>query len=322
VLVLGIETSCDETGIGLVNDGRVVANAVASQVEVHAPFGGVVPERASRAHLETIEAVLERALQEAGATLPDVDAFAVCSGPGLIGALLVGVAYGKALALARGKACVAINHLEGHLATVSEGGTEPLLALLVSGGHTLLVHVPEPRRYRVLGGTRDDAAGEAFDKVARLLGLPYPGGPYLSRLAAEGDASRVSLGLPLSGQTGYEFSFSGLKTQISRLLQAGRHRPADIAAAFERVVVTTLVKTTVRAARDLGLRRVGVAGGVAANAALRAAFAAAPVDATFPAAALNTDNGAMIALAAHQRLTAGEWTPAVDAAAALPLATP
>lgn len=320
MLVLGIETSCDETGVGLVDGGRVVANAVANQFQIHAPYGGVVPERASRAHLETIEAVLEQALHQAGADLHDVDAFAVCAGPGLIGALLVGVAYGKAVALARGRPCLAVNHLEGHLATVSAEGDAPLLALLVSGGHTLLVHLPQPRRYHLLGSTRDDAAGEAFDKVARLLDLPYPGGPNLARLAGEGDPGLVPLSLPLSNQTGYDFSFSGLKTQVSRLVQAGKYRPADIAAAFQQVVVATLVRTTLRAADHLGLRRIGVAGGVAANLALRAAFAAAPVDATFPTPELNTDNGAMIALAAYRRLSAGDWMPASGASATLPLA--
>ncbi len=322
-LILGVDTSCDDTGVGLVrrDDGAVVANRVASQTAVHAPFGGVVPERASREHLAVIDGVAHDALAEAGATLDDVSAVAATYGPGLVGALLVGLTWAKALAWARELPFLPVHHLEGHLASAGPP-RERELCLVASGGHTSLFLVGEDGRPHELGRSRDDAAGEAFDKVARLLGLPFPGGPALSELARRGDPDAVDLPTPMRGRAGYDFSFSGLKTAVALLLERTPEvEPADVAAAFERAVVDALMGTLTRAARDEGIEAVTVVGGVAANQRLRDVLAASGLAIRVPPPALTTDNGAMIALAARARLARGatepEWTR--DAAPYLPL---
>ncbi|KEF35158.1 MULTISPECIES: tRNA (adenosine(37)-N6)-threonylcarbamoyltransferase complex transferase subunit TsaD [Deinococcus] len=308
--ILGIDTSCDDTGVGvaeLTPDGRVrvLANRVWSQT-VHARYGGVLPELASREHVERIDAVTGDALAEAGLTGAEVDVVAATSGPGLVGALLVGLMYGKGLAQALGVPFYAAHHLEGHIfAAASEAElAPPYLALVVSGGHTHLFDVPREGEYVLVGATRDDAAGEAFDKIARLAGLGYPGGPAISEAARRGDPEAVPFKEPLAGQKGFDFSFSGLKTAALLAHRAGA-KPEDLAAGFERAAVNFLLKTTLRAAQAYGRDTVVVSGGVAANRALREAFAASPVRAVFPGQGLNTDNGAMIALAGAAALRAG-----------------
>lgn len=334
MIILGIDTSCDDTGVGVVRDGEVVANVIASQTALHAPFGGVMPEQASREHLSVIDEVVRRALVEAGVTLDDVTAVAATYGPGLVGALLVGLSYAKALAWARELPFLPIHHLEGHIASSlgSDGGSvqPPFVCLIASGGHTSLFEVKAWGEYTALGHSRDDAAGEAFDKVARLLGLGYPGGPALSQLAEAGDAHAVDFTAPLRTQTGFDFSFSGLKTAVSVLLQKQPEiERADVAASFERVAVESLVSVTLRAAEAAGRARLVVAGGVAANRRLRERLAETALEVHVPPLSLATDNGAMIALAAHERLRLGLAEPlfdplslAVDASPYLPLATP
>lgn len=322
-IILGIDTSCDDTGVGIVRGGRVVANVVASQTALHATFGGVMPEQASREHLAVIDTVFQKALEEAGVTLDDVTHVAATYGPGLIGALLVGLTYAKGLAWARGLPFVPVHHLEGHIASALETGdtAPPFLCLIASGGHTSLFDVRAWGEYRELGRSRDDAAGEAFDKAARLLGLVYPGGAALGRLAETGNADAFPFTLPLRGQKGFDFSFSGLKTAVAVLLQRQPDAPkADVAASFERVVVESLVQTALRAAAETGYETLVVAGGVAANKRLRERFAKTGLNIRVPPLALATDNGAMVALAAHARLEAGLTNPdEVDATPYLPL---
>lgn len=316
-VVLAIETSCDETSVAIVRDGtEVLANVVSSQIDLHAAFGGVVPEVASRAHLEMLEPVLRTALAEAGApgeplTGADIDAVAATHGPGLIGALLVGVSEAKALALAWGVPYVGVNHMEGHLfATFLERPdlSPPLIVLLVSGGHTMIVHLEDLGRYRILGSTIDDAAGEAFDKVARYLGLGYPGGPVIDRLAAEGDRSAIAFPRGLMDD-GFDFSFSGMKTSVINYVR--KHPDAsdpDLAASFQEAVVDVLVTKAMRAADAVDANGVCLGGGVAANSRLRERFAeeasARGLDCLVPARAFCTDNAAMIAAAANYRLMA------------------
>lgn len=261
MVILGIDTSCDDTGVGVVSGTRVLANVVASQSEMHARFGGVVPEFASREHTRVIDRVVSEALRQAGIGVGDLDLVAATRGPGLVGPLLVGLSYAKGLAFGLGIPWLGVHHLEAHLAAArAEADLEPpYLALLASGGHTHLFDVPETGRYLLLGATRDDAAGEAFDKVARLLGLGYPGGPALAALAEQGDPHAVPFTLPLKGQSGFDFSFSGLKTAAARFVEKG-YAKADIAASFQRVVVESLVTTVLRAARQLGRKAVVVAG--------------------------------------------------------------
>ena len=315
--ILGIETSCDETAAAVVVDGtRVASSVVSSQVDLHARFGGVVPEIASRAHVELINPVVAEALLEAGCTGPDVSAVAATIGPGLVGALLVGVSAAKAFALAWGVPFVGVNHLEAHLyaAFLEEPDlSPPLVLLLVSGGHTLLVAMEGHLRYRLLGGTIDDAAGEAFDKVARLLGLPYPGGPAIDRLAMEGDRTAVAFPRAMRDE-GYDFSFSGVKTSVLTYL---RKHPdasaADVAASFQEAVVDVLVTKARRAAREVGATGLCLAGGVAANSALRErvldACIADGLRAFVPSHKMCTDNAAMVAATAWYRLREDGPTP-------------
>ncbi|MDQ3974370.1 MAG: tRNA (adenosine(37)-N6)-threonylcarbamoyltransferase complex transferase subunit TsaD [Actinomycetota bacterium] len=336
MVVLGIETSCDETAVALVDDGlRVRSNVVGSQTEQHRPYGGVVPEIAARAHIELLLPVLDRALVEAGCTYEDVDAVAVTVGPGLVGALLVGVAAAKSLALACGLPLIGVNHLEGHVcaAQLEFGPLQPpLVALVVSGGHTSLVLLDEQRTFRSLGSTIDDAAGEAFDKVARFIGLPYPGGPEIDRLARDGDPHAIAFPRALLGDDSYDFSLSGLKSAVVRELRrreaAGEpiHLP-DVAASFQEAVVDVQVLKTVAAARNLGVDQVVVVGGVAANSRLRARMAEdcdrAGLRLLIPSPALCTDNGAMIAAAGWNRLAAGETSPLdIEVDPGLALGTP
>lgn len=321
-MILAIETSCDETAAAVVRDGReVLANVVSSQVELHAEFGGVVPEVASRAHLDLIVPVVRQALAEAGVRPAELEAVAATHGPGLVGALLVGVSAAKALAVAWQRPYVGVNHMEGHLfATLLERPDLPLPAvvLLVSGGHTMLIEMKAPGHYRLLGSTVDDAAGEAFDKVARYLGLGYPGGPVIDRLAATGDRTAIRFPRGLLNE-GLDFSFSGMKTAVVNYV---RKHPdadnADLSACFQEAVVEVLVTKALRAAETVGAASVCLGGGVAANSRLREVFADRVADAgrtaLVPARVFCTDNAAMIAAAAHWRLGNDGPTPLDDGA--------
>jgi len=321
VIVLGIETSCDETAVAVVEDDLIRSSLISAQIDVHRPFGGVVPELASRAHLRALNRAVAQATDKALVSLRDVDAVAVTIGPGLIGALLVGVSAAKALAYALDVPLIGVNHLEGHVEAAFLERAElepPLLALIVSGGHTMIVEMADHGRFRVVGSTIDDAAGEAFDKIARFMGLPFPGGPEIDRLARRGDPTSIRFPRPMMDDGTYDFSMSGLKTAVIRWLReqdaAGRDiDPADVAASFQEAIVDVQVAKTVRAARDLGLRTIVVAGGVAANSRLRERMIAAgeeeDLDVVIPSPALCTDNGAMIAAAGMRRLAAGESTP-------------
>jgi N6-L-threonylcarbamoyladenine synthase len=318
VRILGIETSCDETAAAVVEDGRRVRSSiVSSQVELHAPYGGVVPELASRAHVELIGRVVDEALMEAGVLdVRELDAVAACHGPGLAGALLVGVSAAKALALTSGLPYVQVNHLEAHLCAgwLEEPDLElPLAVLVVSGGHTLLVAVEGHGKYRVMGQTVDDAAGEAYDKVARFLGLGYPGGPAIDRLAAEGDPEAIAFPRPMLDE-GYDFSFSGLKTAVINHVRTHTEvEVRDVAASFQEAVVDVLTAKLVAAADDARASTLVLGGGVAANSRLRArvadAAAASGRPAFLPPPELCTDNGAMIAGAAWWRLESDGPTP-------------
>jgi N6-L-threonylcarbamoyladenine synthase len=301
-LILGIETSCDETAAAVVaSDGEVTANVVSSQADLHARYGGVVPEVASRRHLELVTPVIREALDEAGATLDDLARIAVTQGPGLIGALLVGIAAAKAIAWSRRLPLVAVDHLNGHVASLylqPNAIEPPFLCLLASGGHTMLIDVRGYTDHRIVGSTLDDAAGEAFDKGARLLGLGYPGGRELDRAARDGDPTAYDF--PVARVPGLDFSFSGLKTALlyaTRDLSAQElgNRRADLAASYQRAIVTALVGRVREAADQLNAQKIAVVGGVAANSELRAGLA----DGALAPLALTTDNAAMIASAAR-----------------------
>jgi len=320
--VLGIETSCDETAAAVVRDGRFVeSDVVASQVLVHAAYGGVVPEVASRQHLATVVPVVRKALSEANVGFADLDAIAVTAGPGLVGALLVGVETAKALALALGKPLVGVHHHRGHLAaafldhpSLPGPPPHPHLALLVSGGHTALMRVDGPTSLRLLGATRDDAAGEAFDKIGKMLGLGYPGGVMIDRLATDGDPDAFDLPRALKGREDLDFSFSGLKTAVATLLARDPSllpgRLADLAASTQAAIVDVLVRKTRRAWAREGLTALVVCGGVAANGGLRRALTVAAqeegVALFIPPPSRCTDNAAMIAAAGTQALEAGD----------------
>lgn len=322
LLILGIESSCDETGVALVRStGNAVptllSHALHSQIEMHQAYGGVVPELASRDHIRRVLPLAKEVLAESGQTLVDVDVVAYTRGPGLAGALLVGAGVACALGAALNKPVLGVHHLEGHLLSpfLSADPPEfPFVALLVSGGHTQLMRVDGVGRYEILGETIDDAAGEAFDKSAKLMGLGYPGGPALSRLAEQGSATAFKLPRPLLHSGDLDFSFAGLKTavltQAKKLGDELEARKADLAASTEAAIVDVLVKKTLTALKQTGLKRVVVAGGVGANrhlrAQLNAACAAAKVRVHYPELHLCTDNGAMIAMAAAMRLQAGQ----------------
>lgn len=322
-LVLGIETSCDETGVGIVRGDTLLVDAVASSVDQHARYGGVVPEVASRAHLEAMVPTLARACERAGVRLGDVDAIAVTAGPGLAGALFVGVAAAKALAVALDKPLYGVNHLAGHVAVDAlEHGPlpQPTMALLVSGGHSSLLLVPDVTKdLRPLGSTIDDAAGEAFDKVARVLGLPFPGGPHVDRVAVDGDPAFVTFPRGLTSgrdmaRHRFDFSFSGLKTAVARWVEAraasGEPVPvADVAAAFQEAVTDVLTRKAILACRDQGVDDLLIGGGVAANSRLRSMAQQRCDDAGIrlrvPRPGLCTDNGAMVAALGAQLVAAG-----------------
>ena len=313
-LILGLESSCDETAAAIVRGDRtILAHRLAGQEEAHRPFGGVVPEIAARAHVEMLTPLVEAALNEAGVTLADIDAVAATAGPGLIGGVMVGLVTGKALALAAGKPLIAVNHLEGHALSPRLADPTlqfPYLLLLVSGGHCQLLLVEGVGRYQRLATTIDDAAGEAFDKTAKLLGLGFPGGPAVEAAALEGNAKAVPLPRPLLGSAEPHFSFAGLKSAVLRARDAGIHRPQDIAASFQQAVVDCLIDRTRRAlARIEPPTALVVAGGVAANKAVRGALEALAGEHGLPFIApplwLCTDNAAMIAWAGAERLAAG-----------------
>src|SRR5712675_78432 len=325
MLVLGIESSCDETAAAIVRDGReMVSSVIASQIKTHERFGGVVPELASREHLDKIVPVIEEAFVRANVTQDDIDGIAVTVRPGLVGSLLVGVSYAKAMAFALSKPLVGINHIEGHIYSVcfeNPPVEHPAVALIVSGGHTNLFFVPEPGKYKVVGRTRDDAAGEAFDKVAKLLGLGYPGGPIIEKLAREGNPKAVKFALPRMGDNRPDFSFSGLKTAVTKYVRESGLQPVqnseepsqgikDLAASFQDTVVRSLITTMERVALEYHPKTLIVAGGVACNGALRKAARAAAeklsLPVYFPSPHLSTDNAAMIAAAGTVKLEAGE----------------
>ena len=318
-LTLGIETSCDETAVSVVADGRfVLSNVINTQIGIHTQFGGVVPEIASRRHLEKINDVIEGALSEADVSMQDIDLVGVTYGPGLVGALLIGVAAAKSIAYACDIPLVGVNHMHGHIAANYLEHHElepPFMALVVSGGHTNIVNVPDYNRCEKIGGTRDDAAGEAFDKVARVIGLGYPGGPKVDKAAREGDRDAVAFKRVWLEPGSYDFSFSGLKTQALNYLnterQAGREiRVNDVAASFQEAVVEVLAEKAVSAALEFGQKRIVMAGGVASNTRLRELISekagAHGIEVLRPSPALCTDNGAMIAAAAYYAYRSGE----------------
>ncbi len=325
MLVLGIETSCDETAAAVIRDGReIVSSVISSQIKTHEKFGGVVPELASREHLDKIVPIVIEALSRAQVTQEQIDGIAVTNGPGLVGSLLVGVSYAKAMAYALNKPLVGVNHIEGHIYSVCFENPPveyPALALIVSGGHTNLFFVPQPGKYKVVGRTRDDAAGEAFDKVAKLLGLGYPGGPIIERLAREGNPKAVKFATPRMGDNRPDFSFSGLKTAVQKYVRESGLQPVtngappsqavkDLAASFQSTVVRSLVATTEKVAKEYYPKTLIVAGGVACNGALRESCRAAAerlgIPVYFPSPHLSTDNAAMIAAAGTVKLQAGE----------------
>ena len=325
MLILGIESSCDETAAAVVRDGReILSSEIWSQIEMHKPFGGVVPELASREHLIKIGPIVQAAIEKAGIVLKEIDAVAVTQGPGLIGSLLVGVCYAKALAFGLDVPCIGVNHIEGHVYSVVFENPPieyPALALIVSGGHTNLFSVPGEGLYKVVSRTRDDAAGEAFDKVAKMLGLGYPGGPVIERIAKEGDPAKIKFSLAKISDGRPDFSFSGLKTAVVRHIRENSIKPIsngdtpnqnikDLAASFQDTVVRSLVGTMQKVANELRPKTLIVAGGVACNMKLRDAAQAAAdklgIPVYFPSKNLSTDNAAMIAAAGYARLKRGE----------------
>jgi len=320
-IILALETSCDETAVAITRDGEVLASEISSQIALHRPYGGVVPELASRSHLPQIRPLVEAATARAGLRLADVDAFAATAGPGLASSLLIGNTVAKALALAHRRPFLAINHLEGHLLSPfvgAPGGVVPCVALIVSGGHTMLLHCRGVGDYRLLGRTRDDAAGEAFDKTAKMLGLPYPGGPHLDQLAHGGDPTAFDLPRGMLHSGDLSFSFSGLKTAVLYELEKQPQpltgtRLADFCASIQAAIVSVLVAKTLAAARATGEKVVAVSGGVSLNSGLRASLAAAAagagLDLRLAAPALTTDNAAMIAFVAALRFAAGQTSP-------------
>lgn len=318
VLILAIESSCDETAAAVVKNGReVLSNVINTQIAIHTEYGGVVPEIASRKHIENINPVIRKALEDAGVTLDDIDAIGVTYGPGLVGALLVGVAEAKAIAFAKNKPLVGVHHIEGHISANYVENKElepPFVALVVSGGHTHLVKVNDYGEYEIVGRTRDDAAGEAFDKVARAIGLGYPGGPKIDKLAKEGNPDAIVFPRAHVDDAPYDFSFSGIKSAVlnyinSANMQGKEINHADVAASFQKAVVDALVSRAVRLAKECGMDKLAIAGGVASNSALRAAVqeecAKNNIKFYSPSPVLCTDNAAMIGAAAYYEYIKG-----------------
>lgn len=320
--ILAFESSCDETSCAVIENGRrILSDVISSQVPIHKKFGGVVPEIASRHHIEDVLPVAEEALSEAGCTWNDMDAIAVTQGPGLVGALLVGVAAAKAAAWALDKPLIAVNHMEGHIFAnlLQYPDLEPpFLALVVSGGHTMLVVVRDYNTFELLGQTRDDAAGEAFDKIARVMGYPYPGGPHIDRLAGEGNPDAIHFPMAMAKEHNFDFSFSGLKSAVINYLHTAdmKKQPVvkeDVAASFQKAVVDVLVTKAMAALKKTGLKTIVLAGGVAANSGLRKALTEAcgeeGVRLCRPDPVLCTDNGAMIGCRAYYMAQAGDFAP-------------
>lgn len=316
MLILGIETSCDETSISILKDGKeVLSNIISSQIEIHKEYGGVVPEIASRQHIKNIGAILDEALTEAGVTMEEIDYIGVTYAPGLIGALLVGISFAKALAYTYKKKIVPVHHIKGHIYAnfIEEDIKLPSIALVVSGGHTNIVYIDEKHNFTNLGQTLDDAVGESYDKVARVLGLGYPGGPVIDKLAKNGDSSEIALPEPKVG--GYDFSFSGIKTAVINYVNKARMKKEEInienlAASFQERVVDILVKKTIKAAEEKGVNNILIAGGVAANSALREElFTRAEkkgIKVYYPSFVYCTDNAAMIAEGAYYKIKYGD----------------
>lgn len=317
-LILGIESSCDETAAAVVKNGRVVlSNVISSQIDLHTLYGGVVPEIASRKHIEKINQVIEEALKQAGVTLDDLDGIGVTYGPGLVGALLVGVAEAKAIAYARGLPLIGVHHIEGHVSAnyIEHPDLEPpFMCEIISGGHTHLVIVKDYGSFEILGRTRDDAAGEAFDKVARAIGLGYPGGPKIDKLSREGNPAAIAFPRAHVEEAPYDFSFSGLKSAVLNYLNKCHMTQeaiceADVAASFQQAVVDVLVDTAIRAARDYHMTKLAIAGGVASNQSLRKAMAEAcereKIEFYYPSPVFCTDNAAMIGTAAYYEFLKG-----------------
>ena len=318
VIILAIESSCDETAAAVVKNGRtVLSNVISSQIDLHTLYGGVVPEIASRKHMEQINQVIRQALSEAGLTLDDITAIAVTYGPGLVGALLVGVAEAKAIAFATGKPLIGVHHIEGHISAnfIEHKELEPPFGcLVVSGGHTHLVNVKDYGEYEILGKTRDDAAGEAFDKVARAVGLGYPGGPKIDRLAKEGNPNAIEFPRAKISGSEYDFSFSGIKSSVLNYINQCEMKKeeinkADLVASFQNAVVDVLVSHAIHAAKEYGFKKLAIAGGVASNSALRAGMKAAceeqGIEFYYPSPILCTDNAAMIGAAAYYEYIKG-----------------
>ncbi|MCT4612860.1 MAG: tRNA (adenosine(37)-N6)-threonylcarbamoyltransferase complex transferase subunit TsaD [Clostridia bacterium] len=312
VKILAIETSCDETSAAVVKNGReVLSNIISTQIDLHKLYGGVVPEIASRKHIEKINPVIEEALKEAKLTFDDIDAISVTYGPGLVGALLVGLSSAKALAYALNKPLVGVHHIEGHISANYIENKEfkpPFICLVVSGGHSHLVKVKDYGEYEILGHTMDDAVGEAFDKVARVIGLGYPGGPKIDKLAKDGNKNAIDFPRAFKGDSSYNFSFSGVKSSVLNYVNSAKMKgedinEADIAASFQEAVVDILVDKTIKAAKDFGIDKVAMAGGVAANSGLREAMSKAceneNIFLQYPSIELCTDNAAMIGAAAY-----------------------
>ena len=319
-IILAIESSCDETAVAIIKNGHeILANVVSTQIEIHRRYGGVVPEIASRKHLELINAVVQEALDQANMVLDDVTHIAVTYGPGLVGALLVGVATAKALAFASGKPLIGVHHIEGHICAnflVKQDFQFPLVCLVVSGGHTNIIKITDHGQYLLLGQTKDDAAGEAYDKIARAIGLPYPGGPHIEQLSREGNANAIELPRAWMGDDSYDFSFSGLKSAVLNYINKAKMKgeeinPADVAASFQQAVLDVLVQKTVRAAVENGVSNILLAGGVAANGTLRdqlqTAANAHNIQVHYPPVHFCTDNAAMIGAAAHYKAVKGDY---------------
>uniref|UniRef100_A0A6A7G2S7 N(6)-L-threonylcarbamoyladenine synthase n=1 Tax=Hirondellea gigas TaxID=1518452 RepID=A0A6A7G2S7_9CRUS len=316
MIILGIETSCDETSISVLKDGKeILSNYISSQIDIHKEYGGVVPEIASRHHIKNIATIMEVSLKEAGITLDDVDYIAVTYAPGLIGALLVGISFAKGIAYGRGIPIIPVHHIKGHIyANFLEHKVElPAIALVVSGGHTNIIHIDINHKFTNLGGTLDDAVGESYDKVSRVMGLGYPGGPVIDQLSYEGDPNNIYMPEPKVG--GYEFSFSGVKTSVINYvnkmnMKKEKYNPADIAASFQNRVVDILCKKTIKAALEKKVKNIVIAGGVAANSLLRKELLCRAkledIEVFYPSIKLCTDNAGMIAAAGYYKLVYGD----------------